>query len=151
MGLLNSKISRDYKYKGEELASTNFLDFMLDTYEVSKETNGEDMWSVENGMDEVPKCRGRGQPSSMQISYQDEAGKGKCCQVRRSQKLETLPRFVGTWLCRSDNECKMDLFRANMLMLLKPWIVIGTGRQNPPGCRVRVIRVRVRVGIYQPW
>ncbi len=29
---------KDYKFRGEELGSMNFLEFMLDTYEVARES-----------------------------------------------------------------------------------------------------------------
>jgi hypothetical protein len=96
----------------------NFFEFMLNTYEDSKESK-HDTGSSENQADGAPKMRGR--PCSTRIPYQDRAGKGKHCRIQRSQDHETLPRFVGKWFCRSDTNNERDLFRASMLMLLKPW------------------------------
>ena len=108
---------RDYKYRGEELELMNFLEFMLETYEVTKESEAEN----ETPGDEVPKSRGAGRPPSTRIPYQDIADKGKRCRIIRQPGHETLPRFIGKWFCRSDNDLERDLFRASMLMLLKPW------------------------------
>jgi len=111
---------RDYKYRGEELESMNFLQFMLDTYEAAKEDKEDDM-PVEVPTDGPPTTRGPRRPLSTRIPYQDEAGKGKRSRIKRQQGHETLPRIVGKWFCRSDNDLERDLFRASMLMLLKPW------------------------------
>ena len=111
---------RDYKFRGEELTSMSFFDFILNTYEGLKEAE-EDSRLVEDSANETPKYRGRGRPLNIRIAYQDEAGKGKCCRIRRSEELETLPIFIGKWFCRSDDNYERDLFRASMLMLLKPW------------------------------
>jgi len=102
---------RDYKYRGEELEYMNFLDFMLDTYEGSKRDQDEDDdGTKETPFHEGPKPRGPGRPPSMQSHYQDEANKGKRCRIKRSQGHETLPRIVGKWFCRSNNEVERDLF-----------------------------------------
>lgn len=112
---------KDYKFRGEELGSMNFLEFMLDTYEVARESREEENRVIETPLDEIPKSRGRGRPRSTRIPYRDGAGKDKSCRIIRQQGHETLPRFVGKWFCRSDNDSERDLFRASMLMLLKPW------------------------------
>jgi len=115
---------RDYRFRGEELAHMNFLGFMLDTYESSTKQNeeGEDNEPIQNDeADEAPQTRGPGRPLSTRIPYQDEAGKGKRCRIIRLQGHVTLPRFIGKWFSRSDNEYERDLYRASMLMLLKPW------------------------------
>jgi hypothetical protein len=111
---------RDYKYRGEELETMNFLDFMLETYEVTSETKDSQI-IVEATSDEIPHTRGPGRPPSARIAYHDDAGKGKRCRIIRQPGHETLPRFVGKWFCRSDNDFEKDFFRASMLMLLKPW------------------------------
>ena len=114
---------RDYKYRGEELADMSFLEFMLDTYEDSKDNKEDEpeIGSVYDPIDGASNSRGPGRPLSTRIPYQDEAGKGKRCRIIWSQGHETLPRFVGKWFCRSDNDHEKDLFRGSMLMLLKPW------------------------------
>lgn len=115
---------RDYKFRGDKLAHMNFLTFMLDTYEDStKETdedNDNEPFQKATG-DALPQSRRPGRPLSTRIPYQDEAGKKKRCRIIRLEGHETLPRFVGKWFCRSDNEYEKDLHRASMLMLLKPW------------------------------
>ena len=112
---------RDYRFRGEELTYMNFLEFMLETYEDSKDRKDEDVGSSGIPVDDAPRSRGPGRPPSARIPYQDEAGKGKRCRIKRLQEHETLPRIVGKWFCRSDNELERDLFRGSMLMLLKPW------------------------------
>ncbi len=112
---------KDYKFRGEELGSMNFLEFMLDTYEVARESKEEENRAIKTPLDKILKSRGPGRPPSTRIPYQDGAGKGKSCQIIWQQGHETLPRFVGKWFCRSDNDSERDLFRASMLMLLKPW------------------------------
>jgi len=114
---------RDYKFRGEELTTMNFLDFMLDTYEDSKDNKGDEsaVGLVNNPAEDAPKSRGPGRPPSACIPYQDEVAKGKHCRIRRSQGHETLSRFIGKLFCRSDNDHDRDLFRGSMLMLLKPW------------------------------
>lgn len=114
---------RDYKFRGEELAQMNFLEFMLNTYEDSTKENGEGEANefIQNAPEEAPRTRGPGRPRSVRIPYQDEARKGKRCRIVRLQGHETLPTFVGKWFSRSDNDYERDLYRANMLMLLKPW------------------------------
>lgn len=115
---------RDYKFRGDKLAHMNFLTFMLDTYEDStKETdedNDNEPFQKATG-DALPQSRRPGRPLSTRIPYQNEAGKKKRCRIIRLEGHETLPRFVGKWFCRSDNEYEKDLHRASMLMLLKPW------------------------------
>jgi hypothetical protein len=91
---------------------------MLETYDSSNDT---DIVPIEPLTDVVPIYRGPGRPLSKRIPYLDSAGKGKRCRIKRSQELETLPRFVGKWFCRSDSDNERDLFTASMLMLLKPW------------------------------
>ena len=111
---------KDYKYRGGELEAMSFLDFMLETYEAASE--GEDSQAViETAMDEIPHSRAVGRPASKRIPYREEAGKGKRSRIIRQAGHETLPRFVGRWFCRSDNDAERDFFRASMLMLLKPW------------------------------
>ena len=112
---------KDYKFRGEELTCMSLLEFMLETYEDSKDTKKEDIGSSDLPDNELPRSRGPGRPLSTRIPYQDEAGKGKRCRIKRSHGHETLPRIVGKWFCRSDNESEQDLFRGSMLMLLKPW------------------------------
>lgn len=55
---------KDYKFRGEELGSMNFLEFMLDTYEVARESREEENRVIETPLDEIPKSRGRGRPCS---------------------------------------------------------------------------------------
>ena len=111
---------KDYKFRGDELESMNFLEFMLNTYEVAKE--GEDTESViESSSDVLTQSRRCGRPLSTRISYQEGASKGKRCRIIRQQGHEMLPRIMGKWFCRSDDESEKDLFRASMLLLLKPW------------------------------
>jgi hypothetical protein len=112
---------RDYSFRGEALTCMNFLEFMLETYEDSKDRKDEEIGSNSAIVDDIPRTRGPGRPPSTRIPYQDEAGKGKRCRVKRSPDHETLPRIVGKWFCRRDNEFEKDLFRGSMLMLLKPW------------------------------
>jgi len=113
---------RDYKFRGEELTSMSFLEFMLETYEDSKK-NKEDETGMAGPVNvgNIPIPRRPGRPCSTRIPYQEEARKGNRCRIKRLQGHETLPRFVGKWFCRSDNKHERDLFRASMLMLLKPW------------------------------
>jgi len=68
--------------------------------------------------------------------------------------------FAGPWLCSLDTSPHVAIWQVWRLHLANKAVrtttkmsllVIGTGRQNPPGCRVRVSRVRVRVGICAPW
>ena len=98
---------------------------MLDTYEGStkheKTKDNDPSGPSRNNADDAQQTRGPGRPLSTRIPYQDEAGKGKRCRIVRSHGHETLPRFVGKWFNRNDNECEKDLYRANILMLLKPW------------------------------
>ncbi len=112
---------RDYRFRGEELTCMNFLEFMLETYEDSKDSKDEDAGSSNIPVDNNLGSRGPGRPRNTRIPYQEEAGKGKRCRIKRSQGHETLPRIVGKWFCRSDNELERDLFKGSMLMLLKPW------------------------------
>jgi hypothetical protein len=111
---------KDYQYRGEELESMNFLDFMLETYEVAREEK-EVQVVIEASLDENLHTRPLGRPPSIRIPYQDVGGKGKRCRIIRQAGHETLPRFVGRWFCRSDDDFEKDLFRASILMLLKPW------------------------------
>ena len=95
---------------------------MLDTYEGStKHEKTEDNEPSRNNADDAQQTRGRGRPPNTRIPYQDDAGKGKHCRIVRSHGHETLPRFVGKWFNRNDNECEKDLYRASILMLLNPW------------------------------
>jgi len=112
---------RDYKFRGEELTFMSFLEFMLETYEDSKDNKEDETVIGTANTENAPRPRGPGRPLSTRIPYQDEAGKGKRCRIRRSQEHETLPRFIGKWFCRSDNDHERDLFRGSMLVLLKPW------------------------------
>jgi hypothetical protein len=72
---------RDYKFRGEELAHTNFLISMLDTYETSTIVQIDDNSAFLNTADETPQTRGPGRPLSARIPYQDEAGKPKRCRI----------------------------------------------------------------------
>ena len=99
----------------------NFLEFMLETYEDSKDRKDEDVRSSEIPVEDAFGLRGPGRPRNARIPYLEAAGKGKCCRIKRLQGHETLPTIVGKWICRSDNEVEVDLFRGSILMLLKPW------------------------------
>ena len=112
---------RDYKFRGEELTSMNFLEFMLETYEDSKDNIEVESVIGPPNADNTPKPRGPGRPLSTRIPYQIEAGKGKRCRIKRLQEHETLPRIIGKWFSRSDNVHERELFMASMLLLLKPW------------------------------
>jgi len=112
---------RDYQFRGEELTQMNFLSFMLETYEDQKDNNDEANITVIKPTDGSPNHRVPGRPPSARIPYQDEAGKGKRCRIKRLPGHETLPGFIGKWFCQSDSDNEKDLFRASMLMLLKPW------------------------------
>ena len=114
---------KDYKFRGEELADMNFLGFMLDTYKSSTKQNekGEDNEPFFNDTDDAQQTTGCGRPLSTRIPYQDDTGKGKHCRIIWLHGYETLPRFVGKWFNRNDNEYKKDLYKASMLMLLHPW------------------------------
>ena len=98
----------------------NFLDFMLNTYEVAKESKGCEP-ATETSSDDLTRSRTSGRPLSTRIPYQEGASKGKRCRIIRQEGHETHPRFIGKWFCRSDDDHEKDLFRASMLLLLKPW------------------------------
>ena len=102
------------------MESFNFLDFMLETYEITRESK-ETQTMNDNTSEQMPENRGPGRPLSTRVPYRDGAGKKKGCRIIRQPGHETLPRFVGKWFCRSDDEAERDLFRGSMLMLLKPW------------------------------
>ena len=111
---------KDYQYRGDQLGPMNFLDFMLETYEVPREDKAQQA-IIEASINEVPQTRPLGRPLSFRIPYQEAAGKSKKCRIVRQPGHETLPRFVGRWFCRRDDDFEKDLFRASILMLLKPW------------------------------
>lgn len=53
---------QDYKYRGEALVHMNFLQFMLDTYDSSKEVDGNVNRPEQN--DDNERTRGLGRPLS---------------------------------------------------------------------------------------
>jgi len=57
---------KDYKFRGEELGSMNFLEFMLNTYKVARgsKEDKEENRVIETPLDEIPKSRGPGRPRS---------------------------------------------------------------------------------------
>jgi hypothetical protein len=66
---------KDYKFRGEELESMSFLDFMLETYELTRENKGSKVLD-EASSDVFAQSRGPGRPASTRIPYQDGAGRG---------------------------------------------------------------------------
>ena len=56
-----------------------------------------------------------------EFTIKKEQGKKKRCHIIRQEGHETLPRFVGKWFSRSDNEAEREFFMGSMMMLLKPW------------------------------
>lgn len=115
---------RDYEFRGKQLEPMGFLDFILETYETANESKEDEAGGhTEVLTDDATEVRGPGRPRSTRIAYQKEAGKPKmnCCWIVRQPGHETLPRIVGKWFSRSDNDSETEFFKASMLMLLKPW------------------------------
>ena len=111
---------KDYQFRGKELESFNFLDFMLETYEITRESKDRET-RIDTSFDEIPQQRGPGRPLSTRVPYLEGAGKNKRSRIIRQQGHETLPMFIGKWFSRSDNDAERDMFRGSMLLLLKPW------------------------------
>lgn len=104
---------RDYKFRGDALQSTNFLDYFLNTYE------GE---MVEMNDNQDNNQNQRGSRSSERIPYKPAAGKPRnLCRIIRRKGHETLPLFVGPWFPRNNDPSVRELYCASMLLLLKPW------------------------------
>lgn len=104
---------KDYQFRGELMEDMNFLAFMLQTYEGKLNESEVD--------DEIVPTFTAGRPHNLRVPYKDGASKPSRCRIFRSTGHETLPRFVGKWFERSDDPSIIELYCAQMLLILKPW------------------------------
>ncbi|RDB21373.1 hypothetical protein Hypma_011904 [Hypsizygus marmoreus] len=101
---------KDYRYRGDALAETNFLDFFLNTYEGRTDIRTND------DADES-----RRHTFSEHVPYKEGAEKVSQCRIIRGEGHETLPNFIGQWFPRKDEPSTREFYCASMLFLLKPW------------------------------
>ena len=104
----------EYSYRGEELDSMSFLDFMLETYDAKAEQN-------DAPDDEAMNRRRPGRVPNRRVPYRVGSKNPGRCRVFRTAGHETLPHFLGGWFPRNDRSGERELYCASMLALLKPW------------------------------
>jgi hypothetical protein len=121
----------DYSYRGEGLANFNFLDFLVDTYEINITTNERDKPAHVLATD-GDELRGPGRPRNTRFKYLSLHPKAKSAQrILRSHGHRNLPNFIGRWFPRSDDTETRDFYCASMLALLKPWRDLGKDLKLP--------------------
>ena len=121
----------DYLYRGETLAGFNFLDFLVDTYEVEITKNERNNASSSPSTD-ADGHRTPGRPRNARFAYLSFHPKAKAMQrILRSSGHRNLPNFIGRWFPRSDSEETRDFYCACMLALLKPWRDLGRDLKQP--------------------
>ena len=121
----------DYSYRGEELANFNFLDFLMDTYEVEI-ANSEREKPANVSTRDGDEHRGPGRPRNARFRYLSLHPKAKSVQrILRSHGHRNLPNFIGRWFPRSDDKETRDFYCASMLALLKPWRDLGKDLKWP--------------------
>ncbi|RDB17999.1 ATP-dependent DNA helicase RRM3 [Hypsizygus marmoreus] len=112
---------KDYRYRGEALLDSNYLDFFLNTYEGRLDSH-----SDTSGETTTQRT------ISERVPYQLEAEKGTRCRIIRGAGHETLPNFIGQWFPRSDEPSLREFYCASMLFLLKPWNSLGDLKSGHP-------------------
>lgn len=110
----------DYRFRGHELASTNFIDYFVDTYEehISSQANASHVG--EEPGDSADQHAGR--PKHVRVAYQAQHPRSATKhQVVRPKNHRNLPDIVGPWFERNDNPATYSLYCASVLACLKPW------------------------------
>lgn len=107
----------DYQFRGASFSDMNFLDFLVETYEIQK-LGYEDVGMVE----EVVEGNRKGRKKNVRSSYNE--GHRKHLTHERIQRTEGhtyMPNIVGHWFPRRDVEEEEDFYFASILAFLKPW------------------------------
>jgi hypothetical protein len=121
----------DYSYRGEELAGVNFLDFLVDTYEIEIPVGERDK-PIHSPTRDGDGHRGPGRPRNTRIRYLALHPKANSVQrILRCLGHRNLPNFIGRWFSRSDDEETRAFYCASMLALLKPWRDLGNDLKYP--------------------
>ena len=55
------------------------------------------------------------------VSYMENTGHKKRCQIIKTDGHEMMPNFVGVWFPRNNIEELQDFYYASVLVLLQPW------------------------------
>jgi len=121
----------DYLHRGEELADFNFLDFLVDTYEIEIPKHERDKPPHVPATDGDER-HGPGRPRNTRIRYLSLHPKAKTAQrILRSHGHRNLPNFIGRWFPRSDDEETRAFYCSCMLALLRPWRDLGKDLKRP--------------------
>ncbi|RDB20785.1 hypothetical protein Hypma_012142 [Hypsizygus marmoreus] len=112
---------KEYQYRGDALSESNFLDFLLNTYEQSTTREVNDHSEQQDNQNHYRSAR---------VPYKEGYGKDKKCRVVRRAGHETMPNFIGQWFPRNDEPSQAELYAASMLMLLSPWTSLTTLKEH---------------------
>lgn len=105
----------DYRYRGEALEGSSFLEFFVDTYEERLRVCG----SEDNG---EPSATRLGRRKNTRVPYQIQHPRANTVhRVFCTAGHRNLPDIVGPWFERSDDPATYPLHCASVLACLKLW------------------------------
>lgn len=89
----------EYIWRPTELEDFNYWDYFIETYDVRAQstTNSSDLYNYSLGSPRHSKRK------------------------LRKEGHETLPQFIGRWFPSRNDKSTLDIYRASMLALFKPW------------------------------
>ncbi|KAG8686306.1 hypothetical protein FRC09_014230 [Ceratobasidium sp. 395] len=121
----------DYRYRGEEAAGYNVLDYFVNTYEQPKQrqkTNA-DLATAEvqtnvSTVDDSPQgtdVNKRGRPPHEQITYQEQHPRHEThIRVIRPKTHNHIPNMIGVQFPRRSDPTQSNYYAASILTFLKP-------------------------------
>ena len=107
---------QDYVLRGECFEDLNFLNFMVETYEVTVRKG------MGNEIDNEHMTSHIGRTKNPQAKYLSNHPKFEShIRIQRGNNHNYLPNFIGQWFPRRDRIDKEDYYYAVILALLRPW------------------------------
>lgn len=117
---------QDYALRGLSFAQFNYLDYMVETYEIRKGDGDEER---EEAADGVTHRVGRAR--NPRDSYLSDHPKVKShIRIQRAEHHNYLPNIIGLWFPRRDRLEEEDFYYASMLALLRPWRALEDLKRN---------------------
>jgi hypothetical protein len=109
---------QDYVLRGTAFDDMNFLDFVVETYEIHKGKTNEEL--VDD--DDSGHFSSRGRKRNLRGDYQLHHPKYETHErILRTDNHNYLPNIVGQWFPRRDIEEDEEFYFASVLALLRPW------------------------------
>lgn len=121
----------DYRFRGDELESVNFLDYFVNTYEERISGLGSTSANDATEEDGERSDQRRGRPKHTRVAYQAQHPRSTTKhRIVRPDNHRNLPDIVGPWFERNDDPATYSLYCASVLACLKPWRMLEDLKAN---------------------